>query len=267
MTEHLLFDDHVHSAMSPDAKDPVDVLCRAAVDQGLAGLAITDHFDTEPADPGYGHYDFDLLSRAVERARRSYAGQLQILVGAEVCFQPAFLPRIVAFLDACPLDFALGAVHWVERELVDEAYFAHRALDEAYARYFAVVEQAAGTGLFDAIGHLDLPKRHAVPRYGPFDPAPHWPCIERILRLVVERGMALEINASGWRQAPAEPLPAAAVLRRYRELGGTRITVGADSHRVGNLGRDIARTYDLARSLGFTHVTRFVGRQPVAFPL
>ncbi len=263
----LLFDDHVHSSMSPDAHDGVDALCAAALDRGLAGLAITDHFDTEPADPGYGHYDFDRLSLAIERARQAYGSQLHLLVGAEVCFQPAFLPRIAAFLRACPLDFVLGSVHWVDHEFIDQAYFSRHPLTEAYSAYFAAVEQAVLSGLFDAIGHLDLPKRHSFRRHGPFDPRPHWPQIERILRLMVERGTALEVNTSGWRLAVGEPHPAEAILRRYRELGGTRITIGSDSHSADYLGQNIARAQALARAAGFTHLTRFVQRRPVPIPL
>jgi histidinol-phosphatase (PHP family) len=263
----LLFDDHVHSSMSPDARDGVDVLCRTAIDRGLAGLAFTDHFDTEPADPGYGHYDFDRLSQAVDEARRAWGGRLQLLVGAEVCFQPVFLPRILAFLRACPLDFVLGSVHWVNREFIDEAYFERHAPAEAYSAYFAAVEQAVASGLFDSIAHLDLPKRHSVARHGPFDPQPYQEQIDRILSLMVERQTALEINTSGWRRAAGEVHPAEAILRRFRELGGTRITIGADSHRALDLGRDIARAQALARAAGFTHLTRFVGREPVFIPL
>jgi len=267
LTRGSLFDDHVHSSMSPDARDGVAALCDVALERGLAGLAITDHFDTEPADPGYGHYDCDRLSREVEQARRAYEGRLAILVGAEICFQPVFLPRIVAFLDACPLDFALGSVHWIERELVDRAYLAQHGADAAYEGYLRIVEQAVGTGLFDAIAHLDLPKRHLPPEHGLVDLRPHWAALERILKLMVEQGTALEINVSGWRHGLGEPLPCEAVVRRYRELGGTRITIGTDSHRIGVLGRDIARGQELARRAGFTHVTRFVGRRPLSMPI
>ncbi len=253
--------------MSPDAETPVEALCQAALERGLAGLAITDHLDTEPADPGYGHFDLDRVCLETERARRAYGDRLDILVGAEFCFQPAFLARIVAFVQDSRLDFALGSVHWVRREMVDASYLERHGLEVGCAAYFAAVEQAVACGLFDAIAHLDLPKRHAIAAFGRFDPRPHWARIERILSLMIERGTALEINTSGWRQAPGEPLPGEAILRRYRELGGTRITIGADSHRAADLGCDVERAQHLARRLGFTHVTRFVQRQPVLIPL
>ena len=262
-----LFDDHTHSYHSVDGRDSILDLCQAALQQGLAGLCITDHFDTDPADPGYGRYDLGPMHRQVEEARERYGGRLSILLGAEVCFQPAFARRIADFVAHCPLDFVLGGVHYVHREFVDGGYFARHSADEAYRAYFEAVEAAVSSGLFDSIAHLDMPKRHSSGPCGPFDPRRHWTQIERILQLMVERGTALEINSKGWREVCAEPFPSEAILRRYAELGGTRITIGADGHRAAQVGYGLDRAFDLARRLGFTHVTRFVERRPQLYPL
>ncbi len=253
--------------MSPDARDSLADLCQAALERGLAGFAVTDHFDTEPGDPGYGHYDGNRLLQEVEAARRAHGARLAIMAGAEVCFQPVFLPCVRALLDACPLDYVVGSVHWVAREYVDGAYFSRQPAAKAYEAYFAALGEAVSSGLFDAIAHFDLPKRYTTALLGPFDPAPHWPAIERVLRSMVARGTALEINTSGWRQALGEPLPGEAILRRYRELGGTRITIGSDAHSAAELGGDVARAQELARRIGFTHLTRFSGRRPQLIPL
>ena len=266
MPGRLLFDDHVHSRFSCDARDPLDDLCRAALRQGLSGLTLTDHFDTEPSDAGYGRYDFDLIAREVERLR-SRLGEFSLLVGAEVCFQPSYAPRIEAFLRACPLDFALGAVHYVAHEFVQPDYFRRRDGCAAYAAYFDAVEALVESGLFDSVAHLDVAKLHGIPVCGPFDPEPHWQRIDRILQLVIERGMALELNSKGWRQLPADPYPAEAILQRYARLGGTRITIGSDAHDAAHLGYGIERAQALARRVGFTHLTRYVQRVPQSVPL
>lgn len=258
-------DDHVHSLGSCDGHEVIPALCQAALARGLAGLTITDHFDTDPSDHGYGLYDYDALWRAVEEARAVYGDRLQVLIGAEVCFQPVFARRIADFLAACPLDFVLGSVHYVGREFVDRAYFARHGA-AGYAAYLEAVEEAVASGLFDSLGHLDYAKRHGTEPCGPFDPGPHWERIERILRQIVARGMALEVNTAGWRHPPAEPYPSEAVLRRYRELGGTRITLGSDAHRAELVGHEFARAVELARRAGFTHQTHFVGRQPQLAP-
>ncbi len=261
-----LFDDHVHSRLSIDGRDSVLDLCRAAAEKGLAGLCITDHFDTEPSDPGYGRYDLDQLQGDVRRARQD-CGRLAILVGAEVCYQAPFAPRVADFLQASPLDFVLGSAHYARHEFVEPAFFARHGAAEGYQAYLRTVEEVVASGLFDSLGHLDLAKRHATALYGPFDPHSCWAQVERILRLLVERGMALEINTSGWRQDPGEPYPGEAILRRYRELGGTRITIGSDAHHVGRVGDGLERAHDLARQAGFTHLTRFVQRRPQFIPL
>jgi histidinol-phosphatase (PHP family) len=261
------YDDHVHSLHSADSQTPVLAICQAAAIRGLRGLCLTDHFDTDPNDWGYGHYDWDMIVRSVDQARAIYGEQLALQVGAEVCFQPCFSRRVADFLAACPLDYALGSVHYVQREFVHPDYFRRRSPHEAYARYFAAVEELVTSGLFDALGHLDLAKRYAHEVCGPFDPSPHWEQIERILRLMAGNGMALEVNTSGWRQGPAEPFPGEAIVRRFVELGGTRITLGSDAHLAADVGRDLVRALDLLRSAGLTHITRYVQRQPVLIPI
>jgi len=93
------------------------------------------------------------------------------------------------------------------------------------------------------------------------------PYIEPILQKLVERGVGLEINTSGVRQAPREPYPGLAVLTRYRELGGRVLTVGSDSHRVEQLGVGLDTGIKLAKEAGFKELTRFDCRRRVAVPL
>lgn len=267
MPRRLLFDAHTHSRHSCDARDSVLDLCRAALAQGLAGITITDHFDTVPFDCGYGDYDFDLIRRDVEQARAECGPDLQILHGAEVCFLVEYSQRIADFLQACPLDFCLGSVHYVRGEDVQPGFFLRHGERAAYERYFVAVEEAVTSGLFDAVGHLDMAKRYLPEGYDPFDPRAYWPQIERILRLMIEHGVALEINASGWRHTPNAPYPDEEVVRRFIELGGTRVTFGSDAHSARRVGYGLERAHGLARRAGLTHGTHFVGRQAALYPL
>jgi histidinol-phosphatase (PHP family) len=267
MPAQPLYDDHVHSRFSCDARDPLAALCNAARERGLAGLTLTDHFDTDPSDPGYGWYDYDRAVREVEQVRAELGPGFSLLHGAEICFQPRYSQRIAAFLRDSPLDFALGSVHYVQGEFIDVAYFRRHDLESAYGAYFDAVEALIESRLFDSLAHLDMPKLHSTPVYGHFDPERFWGRIERILQLVIQSGMALELNTKGWRQLPEESYPGEAILRRYAELGGTRITIGSDTHDAARIGYDIERAHALARRLGFTHLTRYAGRRPQLVPL
>jgi histidinol-phosphatase (PHP family) len=143
-----------------------------------------------------------------------------------------------------------------------ERYFARRSVREAYQPYFAEARRAVESGLFDLIGHLDLAKRYGVRYYGPFDLSLFAAEIREILKLAVERGVGLEINTSGLRQAPHETYPGLEVLRWYRELGGQVLTIGSDAHSVKDLGKGIAEAFGLAREAGFEAVTLFEKREP-----
>jgi histidinol-phosphatase (PHP family) len=83
-----------------------------------------------------------------------------------------------------------------------------------------------------------------------------------VLRAAVERGVGLEINTSGLRQAPGEPYPAQTVLSWYRALGGEILTLGSDAHHSDDLGAGVTEALDLARELGFRAIATFEARQP-----
>ena len=44
----LPLDAHLHTDLSPDSAVPIDVYAAAAVERGIAEIAITDHVDFEP---------------------------------------------------------------------------------------------------------------------------------------------------------------------------------------------------------------------------
>jgi histidinol-phosphatase (PHP family) len=143
-----------------------------------------------------------------------------------------------------------------------EGYFAQRSVCEAYQPYFAEVRRAVESGLFDLIGHFDIAKRYGVRCYGPFDLSLFAAEVRESLELAVERGVGLEINTSGLRQAPHETYPGLEVLRWYRELGGRILTIGSDAHLVKDLGKGISDALDLAREAGFEAITLFEKREP-----
>ena len=53
------------------------------------------------------------------------------------------------------------------------------------------------------------------------------------------------------------------VLKRYRELGGEIVTVGADAHRPEHVAYDFAEAGEILKSCGFHYYTEFKGRRPV----
>jgi histidinol-phosphatase (PHP family) len=144
---------------------------------------------------------------------------------------------------------------------------AGRSLPEVVAPYFDEVEAAARSGLFDAVGHLDFVKRYLHPHVTPAQLAAAPELYEPMLRALVDSGTALEVNTSGLRQVAGETYPSATIVARYRELGGERVVVGSDAHRVNAFAWGLADGYDHVRAAGFDALTLRRGGAPESVPL
>ncbi len=59
------------------------------------------------------------------------------------------------------------------------------------------------------------------------------------------------MNTSGLRQEVGETYPSATVVARYRELGGGRVTVGSDAHRIQHFAYGLGEGYRIVARSGF----------------
>ncbi len=257
-----MFDYHVHTTRSVDCATPIESSCEAAIAQGIAEIAFTDHVDHEPADEGFGFYDYDLYVVDVERARDRYGDRLVILAGAEVDFNTGIADEVERFLADHHYDFVIGSVHYGETgEIIFPEYFSGRSLDQVFVPYFEQVQAAVETGWFDTIGHIDLPKRYAPQSAGDYDPLRYERQLSAIFAAMVRRRMSFEINTSGLRQAPKTSMPGPQIVSLYQEMGGELVTVGSDSHVAGTIGGGIERTLEMLLICGIQEISSFRNRQ------
>ena len=87
--------------------------------------------------------------------------------------------------------------------------------------------------------------------------------IDEILKNVIARGKGIEVNTSGLRQGIGATMPGLRTLKRYRELGGTVITVGSDAHRPQDVGADLDGAAKLLKEAGFTKTCSFERRRQI----
>lgn len=270
----LPLDTHLHTVRSPDASAMLEAYCALAVERGIGELAITDHVDFDPTMPAYGFASFADRERDVREAAARWAERgLAIRFGVEVTYEHAYEDEIRGWLRRHPHDFVIGSVHIsaaspYKAEHV-AGFVAGRSLHAIVQPYFDEVIGAARSGLFDSIGHLDFVKRYLVPHVMPADLAAAPELYEPILHALVESGTALEVNASGLRQLPRETYPSAAIVARYRNLGGRHVTIGSDAHRTEWFAYGLATAYRQAAHAGFDALTfrRAAGEPSVAIPL
>lgn len=249
------FDSHVHTSFSPDSRQPMQGHCARAVQLGLDGVCFTEHLDFDPLSLGY--YRPEAYFDEISRLREQYDGRLVILSGLELS-EPHRHPRELEQAQKRPYDFILGSVHyWLgglfPREMCQQGMDASRC----YARYWEHVLQMVQCGGFDAVGHLDFPKRY-------------FKCLEytdsmldEIFRTMQKNGLVLEINTSSLRCGLDEPMPGKALLQRCIARGGRYVTLGSDAHYSKDLGTGLPQARALAASLHLQPV-HFVQRKMVA---
>jgi histidinol-phosphatase (PHP family) len=268
----LPLDAHLHSNLSPDSDVAIDVFAEQAVVLGIPEIAITDHVDFEPGTPAFRYTTFAERERVVRAAAERWSDRgIAIRFGVEVTWDAAWEADIRDHLRRHAYDFTIGSVHVYRDSPYAPAnvagWVAGRSLPEIVAPYFGAAEAAARSGLFDALGHIDMVKRYLVPHVTAADFAGAPELYERILVALVESGTALEVNTSGLRQPANETYPAPAIVARYRELGGRAVTVGSDAHRPDTFAWALSDGYEAVEAAGFEALTFRRGGSPVEVPI
>lgn len=268
----LPLDAHLHTSLSPDSDVPIDVYAAAALERGIAELAITDHVDFEPGAPAYAYATFKDRERMVREAGERW-GPLGVAIrfGVELTYDRSWEADIRDHLARHAYDFTIGSVH----DTVDSPYspgnvrnwVEGRSLREIVAPSFDQVEAAARSGLFDTLGHLDVVKRYLHPYVSTRALADAPELYEPILEALVDSGTALEINTSGLRHPVGETYPSEAIVRRFQAMGGRAVTVGSDAHRASHFGWALADGYQYAMDAGFEALSFRRGGERTKVPI
>ena len=260
-----LFDSHTHSSNSFDGTHTVMFMCESAVQNGLLGICITDHFDTD----FFGEqHNFQRLAGSyfdVRKARVAFGQSFGLMCGLEIGEPDADLALAEQALAQAQYDFVLGSIHTVEDK--KDPYRCNFAQEDPYAllaAYFARMRGLAEWNRHDVLAHLTYPVRYIL-RDGRNDVTldRYDDEIDEILRLTAQNGKGLEINTSGLRQGGCGlVMPSLRQLRRFHELGGELITIGSDAHRAEDVGANIADGMELAEAAGFRYFAYYKDREP-----
>lgn len=276
----MFADYHVHSEYSDDSTYPFEQVIRDAIGMGMDEICITDHVDygiKKDWDAGekiayrgsqpLANVDYPRYMAALRDMQSRYGDRIRIRVGLEFGIQTHTIPQFRALLTRYALDFVILSIHQVEnQEFWTQEFQRGRTQREYNERYYeellAVVQQYQG---YSVLGHLDLITRYDKQGVYPFERVR--PLVEAILRRVIADGKGIEVNTSSHRYGLTDTTPSVAILQLYRELGGTILTIGSDSHAPAHLGTHIEEARALLRDMGFRQFCTFEQMQPVFHPL
>lgn len=272
----MFADYHVHTEFSDDSVYPMEQVVKDAMDMGMKEICFTDHVDygikVDPL-PGvpiqyrdgqpYANVDYPVYVSRIKELQKKYEGEINIKMGLEFGIQSHTIPQYEALFARYPFDFILLSIHEIE----DKEFWTYDFQDgktqkeyneEYYNEMLRIVETYKN---YSVLAHMDLIVRYDKCGVYPFEKVK--PIIEKILKIVIADGKGLEFNTSYHRYGLKDTTPSLEILKLYRELGGTIITIGTDSHKPEHLGAYFEEAKEILKELGFESYCTFEQMQPV----
>jgi len=255
-------DYHLHTPLCRHASgEPTEYAARAR-ELGLTEIGFSDHAPMPKDDFDQWRMPRAHLEEYVEKVRRAQREHpdLTIRLALEVDYLPGYEDWVRDLAGRHPWDYFIGSVHyvappWAIDDPAMRSEWRRHDPTEVWSRYVERLIQAVESGLFEIVGHVDLPKK-----FGFLPQRDLTPLFEQLMRTVARLGIAVELNTGGLRKDCREIYPGRALLGlAHRER--VPITFGSDAHAVAEVGADLEQAVTLARSVGYTHCCRFVGRR------
>lgn len=255
-------DYHMHTPLCRHATGEPGELAAQALRVGLTEIGFSDHSPMQRDDFDNWRMRSDQLDEYVQKvlqAQRDFPA-LTIKLALEVDYLPGHEDWIRQLAARHPWDYLIGSVHYVsDAWALDDpsklSEWKNRDAFEVWSIYFDRLTQAAASGLFDIIGHADLPKKFGFrPRQDCM------PLFDKFLRAVQEQNLAVELNTAGLRKDCREIYPSPRLVELMFQRG-IPITFGSDAHASGEVGLNFSEAVQLARQTGYVESCRFTQRR------
>ena len=267
----FLTDVHTHSTFSPDGRDTLETMVKAAVEKNISFYGVSEHIDYDIQVMGYPAYgsgvftNEDEYMHAARHLQDDYAGVINLLVGMEFGYsdEEKAIERYQDLIKKHAPDFIVNSIHTLKGKdyYYGEPYYTEengqkkvREKDEVYKEYLALLLRSIRVDYpYDIIGHLSYPIRYAPYEDRKMHYEEYSEELDEILKEIIQRDKILEINSSCGTLAMA--LPERDILQRYYDLGGRKISYASDAHFVSRIADKREEVVALLKEIGFTYVT------------
>ncbi len=243
-------DYHTHTARCGHARGTPAEYVRAAHAAGLLAIGVADHLPLLPEpDPELSMEACELGDYVGEVLELKAAFPGFVLLGVEADYRPGTVSEVRSLLESQPFDYVIGSVHhlgdWGFDDPRQMEGYSSREIDGVWVDYFELVGEAAESGLFTVLGHLDLVKKFGYRPTKTLEVE-----LDRLIERIARASVAIEINTAGLHKPVKEAYPSPAILQKLR-AADIPITFGSDAHRPEEVGRDFAHAVGLARAAGY----------------
>lgn len=269
MNEGIVADMHTHSSHSHDCGVSLEEMRAAQAAKGTSLAAVTDHSDV-------GYYKtkdaFACVTDSVAEVNRLNArndSTCRLLSGVEIG-EGFYFPDKLRYVEGlCDYDVIIGSVHCTVKDGELAGYSrrnfsleSDEEVDIFMSDYFADVMRLIDTTDFDVLAHLTCPIRYVVGRHGKrVDMEKYDGVITDILKKIIQKGIALELNTSSISLAVGDFIPGESILAKYKSLGGYLITLGSDAHITSEASANFEVATKYLKKLGFENIFYYKKRR------
>lgn len=260
---------HTHT-IGFDGQNTATEMINRAKQLGFTTIGISNHFIVHPTIKnapmyeyavrgGYGNIYSSSFAEVMDRfiphydeleKLKSVNPDIKILRGIEVDFfdTPEWHDGFEKCINILKPDYIIGSGHFVEYNGVLLNSHDWKNADDVtqvllLETYWNNVANAACSGLFTWMAHLDLPKKVGLGR------DEKWTDFEsRAVNAIAENKIAMEINTGFYRLDCYEPYPSNRILQMASQ-NDVPVLISDDAHATSQIGRHFDEAGDLIQTL------------------
>ena len=216
---------HTHTFRCNHARGTEREYIETAISRGVKVLGFSDHVPYPFPDGRESGYripraQLEDYVTTLETLRREYAGQIELHIGFEAEYYPAFHADLLAYLEPYPYEYLIMGQHFIKNEIDSGSYCGGHVGPEVPWEYARQVVEGLKTGDFTYLAHPDLPSNTEHGK--DYLDAMEWLCRE-----CLALDIPLELNFLGLADGRAYP------SRDFWEIAGrvgNKVIFGCDAH-------------------------------------
>ncbi len=263
-----MIDNHNHCRFSFDCNVHENAMIEEAIKRGIKVLTFSDHVEFGEMPFDVPEIDYDLYFKELNIAKEKYKNDIEILLGVEIGMMPGLFDKYNEFLSKHPFDCVIMSTHDIQGEgrVFSKLREGILTEEEVIDMYYKQMLDSMQYNNFDTLAHLDFFDRY-FPDKSKLPPFSHYSnYIEKIMKILVSKGKALEFNRAGRRNNLNYNHPKKEALEVYKDCGGKLMTFGSDSHTPSSLGSDFKECVETCRYYGLDLIY-YKERKPIKYSI
>jgi histidinol-phosphatase (PHP family) len=259
-----MFDYHIHSEFSDDSTEQMSNILKEAIKKGGKKICFTEHKEFNYPDKDIKfNLDYDEYKKEFEKIKSIYGKNIELYMGVEIGIQAGEknIQEIIEYTKEHKFDFILASAHCLDGVGLYRMDPKVKNLDDLFTRYFQeMLDVFKNFNDYDVVGHIDLIRRYFL-KAQTHELGRSKEVLKELFSHIIKEGKGIEINTGGLFYDSASINPTLDILKLYRKMGGTIVTIGSDSHIAKRVFTNYEKALIFLRSAGFEYITTFSQRK------